>query len=140
MNKTILNTKIQEFINSNLDSNISDLLLKGISFSEVKAKAIIEQIETKKKCETKLSTWFSTENIYYPNKLNIEQTSSETTAKYKAELIKGDSIIDLTGGFGVDCFYFSKYFKNVTHCEINPELSKIVTHNYLQLKIGNQKC
>jgi len=137
LNKTILNTKIQEFINSNLNFNIGDLLLQGTSFKGIETKTIIEQIEAKKKCKKKLSTWFSTENIYYPNKLNIEQTSSEITAKYKTELINGDSIIDLTGGFGVDCFYFSKRFKNITHCEINQELSKIVKHNYQQLNVTN---
>jgi len=68
-------------------------------------------------------------------KLNIEQTSSEITAKYKSELIEGDSIIDITGGFGVDCFYFSKRFKKVTHCELNETLSEIVSHNYEQLHV-----
>ena len=73
------------------------------------------------------------ENIYYPNKLNIEQTSSEPTANYKATLLEGNSLIDLTGGFGVDCYSFSKKFSQVTHCEISEELSKIVTHNYKKL-------
>ena len=137
MNKQLLNTEIQAFINSNLDTNIASLLLKGIDFPSLETKEIIEQIEAKKRCKTKLSTWFSTENIYYPNKLNIEQTSSETTAKHKARLLKGKTIIDLTGGFGVDCYYFSKQFKQVIHCEINEELSQIVTHNYQQLAVEN---
>jgi len=137
LNKAILNTEIQEFINLNLGSNISSLLLKGTSFSEVDTKTIIEQIEAKKRSKTKLSTWFSTKNIYYPNKLNIEQTSSEITAKYKSQLLKGHSIIDLTGGFGVDCFYFSKQFKTVKHCEINESLSEIVRHNFNQMNVQN---
>ncbi|MFI1771457.1 THUMP-like domain-containing protein [Thalassobellus citreus] len=137
MNTSILNTEIQEFINKNLNSDISSLLLKGTNFSSVETKAIIEQIEAKKRCEKKLSTWFQCKNIYYPNKLNIEQTSSEISAKYKSELIQGDSIIDLTGGFGVDCFFFSKRFKTVEHCEINETLSNIVNHNYKQLKAKN---
>lgn len=135
MNKNILNTEIQYFINSNANSVISDLLLKGTNFPNVETKTIVEQIEAKKRSKNKLPTWFSTENIYYPNKLNIEQTSSEITAKYKSELLKGDSIIDLTGGFGVDCFYFSKTFKAVTHCEINESLSEIVKHNFNQLDV-----
>lgn len=139
MNKDILNTDVQDFINSNLDSNINTLLLKGTIFPEVDTKAIVEQIETKKRSKTKLSTWFTTQNIYYPNKLNIEQTSSEVTAKYKSELLEGNSIIDLTGGFGVDCFYFSKQFKSVTHCEINASLSEIVKHNFKQLNVDNVK-
>ena len=120
MNESILNTSIQEFINNNLNSDITSLILKGTQFNSVETLEIIEQIESKKKCETKLATWYATERIYYPNKLNIEQTSSEITAKHKSSLISGNSIIDLTGGFGVDCYYFSKQFKNVTHCESEP--------------------
>ena len=137
MNTAILNIEIQEFINSHLNSDTSSLLLKGMSFPSVEAKAIIEQIEAKKRCEKKLPTWFNCKNIYYPNKLNIEQTSSEITANYKASLMNGDAIIDLTGGFGIDCYYFSKVFKTVIHCEINESLSDIVIHNYKQLGIDN---
>jgi 16S rRNA G966 N2-methylase RsmD len=137
LNESILNTSIQEFINNNLNSDITSLILKGTQFNSVETLEIIEQIESKKKCETKLPTWYATERIYYPNKLNIEQTSSEITAKHKSSLISGSSIIDLTGGFGVDCYYFSKQFKNVTHCEINDELHQIVKHNYNQLKSTN---
>ena len=140
MNSDILHIKIQEFINLNLKSDISDLLLKGIPFKHIDSKLIIEQIESKKRSEKKLPTWFSTKNIYYPNKLNIEQTSSEITAKYKANLVLGKSLIDLTGGFGIDTYYFSKQIENVTHCEINTELSDIVKHNYKALKTSNIEC
>ncbi|QRM90087.1 class I SAM-dependent methyltransferase [Lacinutrix sp. WUR7] len=137
MNTHLLNTEIQAFINNHLDTNIASLLLKGINFPSLETKEIIEQIEAKKRCKTKLSTWFSTEKIYYPNKLNIEQTSSETTAKHKLGLLKGKTIIDLTGGFGVDCYYFAQHFNKVIHCEINEQLSQIVSHNYNQLEVEN---
>ncbi len=135
MNLNLLNTNIQSYINSNLNIDISKILFKGTLFSNITTQELVEQIEAKKKCQYKLPTWFNTENIYYPNKLNIEQTSSEITAKFKSKLLKGDTIVDLTGGFGVDCFYFSKRFKKITHCEIDSKLSKIVTHNYQQLNI-----
>lgn len=140
MNKNLLNTDIQEFINLNIDSDISKLLLKGIHFKGVDSKLITEQIEAKKRSKKKLPTWFNSKNIYYPNKLNIEQTSSEVTAKYKANLVSGKSLIDLTGGFGVDGYYFAKQIKNVTHCEINTDLSEIVKHNYRSLNVLNLKC
>ncbi|PSG88302.1 THUMP-like domain-containing protein [Aurantibacter aestuarii] len=139
-NKDILSFKIQEFIKNNLSSNISDLILKGIPFQETLTTEIINQIEAKNRSEKKLPTWFKTKNIYYPNKLNIEQTSSEATAQFKSNLISGDRLIDLTGGFGVDDFYFSKTFQNVIHCEINKELSEIVQHNYKQLEVKNITC
>jgi len=140
LKKEILNTEIQEFINSNLKSDITTLLLKGISFNNIDTKTIIEQIEAKKRSEKKLPTWFSSSNIYFPNKLNIEQTSSEITAKYKANLVSGESLIDLTGGFGVDSYYFSKQIDNITYCEINSKLSEIVRHNHEALNVSNIKC
>ena len=140
MNKDILNTVNQEFININLDSDTASLLFKKHQNISIEIRTLIEQIEAKGRCRKKLPTWFNSNQIYYPNKLNIEQTSSEITAKYKSDLLSGNSIIDLTGGFGVDCFYFSKPFKNVTHCEINEELSDIVKYNFQQLKISNIDC
>ncbi|GAA4231005.1 hypothetical protein GCM10022291_02470 [Postechiella marina] len=139
MNRFILNTEIQAFINNNINADTTALLFKKTVFSSEELKLIIDQIAAKQRCLKKLNTWFNTPNIYYPNKLNIEQTSSETTANYKASLIHGLSIIDITGGFGVDCFYFSKQFKQVTHCEINETLSSIVAHNYRQLKTDTIK-
>ena len=137
MNDLILNIEIQNFINNNLDSDILKMLLKKPFFDNIENKEIVKQIEAKKKCKTKLPTWFNLQNIYYPNKLNIEQTSSEITAKYKSNLVNGNSLIDLTGGFGVDSYYFAKQFHTVTHCEINKELSNIAAHNFKQLDAQN---
>ncbi len=139
MNKYLLNNEVQEFITSHLNSNLTSIVLKGTSFPKVETKEIIEQIEAKKKCEKKLPTWFNTTNIYYPDKLNIEQTSSEVTAQYKSNLIRGNSLIDLTGGFGVDSYFFSKQFKEVVHCEIDNSLSEIVNHNYMLLSNSSIK-
>jgi hypothetical protein len=137
LNKHILNTEIQEFVNKNINSNATSILLKGTNFEMVSTKEIVEQIEAKNKCKSKLPTWFETPNIYYPNKLNIEQTSSEFTAAYKSKIVSGKSIIDLTGGFGVDCYYFSKYFETVTHCELNGSLQPISQHNFQVLQAKN---
>ena len=137
MNKAILNTEIQTFIKTNLKSDITKLILKGSPFEYVSIQEIAAQIIAKNKCEKKLPTWFSRENIYYPNKLNIEQTSSEITANYKANLVSGETLIDITGGFGVDAFYFSQKVKSVTHCEINKNLSQLVSYNFKQLNIQN---
>ncbi|MBA6154196.1 THUMP-like domain-containing protein [Gelidibacter maritimus] len=137
MNSAILNTDVQDYINQNLKTDPATLILKGVPFNEVNAAETVEQIEAKVRCEKKLPTWFHQSNIYYPNKLNIEQTSSELTAEYKSRIIKGKSMIDLTGGFGVDAYYFAKQFETVTHCEWNEELSAIVKHNFKTLKVGN---
>ncbi len=137
MNNDILNIEVQEFINSNLKSNITKLILKGSPFKSVSIQEIAAQIESKKRCEKKLPTWFKNKQIYFPNRINIEQTSSEITANYKANLVSGNSLLDITGGFGVDAFYFSQKVSNVTHCEINEYLSNIVTSNNKQLNTKN---
>lgn len=137
MNLAILKPEVQEFISKNLKIEITKIILKGSPFEDIESKELANQILAKKKSEKKLPTWFSSKNIYYPNKISIEQTSSEITAAFKSKLVTGKSIIDITGGFGVDCFYFSKQFKKVIHCEINSELSTIVKHNYQQLNAKN---
>ena len=137
MNLNILHPEVQQFISDNLKTDITKLILKGSPFSNISIQELANQIVAKKKSEKKLPTWFNSKNIYYPPKLNIEQTSSEITANYKASLIYGNSILDITGGFGVDCFAFSKHFKQVTHCEINNNLSVIVKHNFKQLNCDN---
>lgn len=139
MNLALLHTESQNFINANLDTQPSKILLKGTTFEEVSTVEIIEQIEAKSKCKKKLPTWFNAKHIYYPNKLNIEQTSSEITAQYKSQLLSGNTIADITGGFGVDSYYFSRQFENVHHYEINERLSQIVTYNYKQLGVSNIK-
>src|SRR5690606_38216079 len=42
----------------------------------------------------------------------------------------GETLIDLTGGFGVDDLYFAKRFTKVIHCEFQEDLSAIVEHNF----------
>ena len=137
METSFLSKNIQEFIDKNIGISIAKLALQKNPFPDLDWISILNQIEAKTKAKEKLPTWFSTENIIYPAKISIEQTSSEKTARYKSDLISGESIIDLTGGFGIDDYYFSKKFKTVTHCEINLELSKIVKHNFEQLQINN---
>ncbi|PQJ77668.1 class I SAM-dependent methyltransferase [Polaribacter porphyrae] len=140
MNTAILHQKVQQYISDNLTSEITKLILKGSPFNDIAIQELANQIIAKQKSKQKLPTWFTTKNIYYPPKISIEQTSSEISAAYKSKIISGDAIIDITGGFGVDCFYFSKEFNHVTHCEINSELSKIVKHNYQQLGVKNITC
>ena len=137
MNKDILQPEVQDYINKELNSDTTKLLFKKQRFENISQQELIEQIESKKKCQKKLPTWFSTLNIYYPPKINIEQTSSELTASYKSFLVQGERLIDITGGLGIDCYYFSKRIKNVTHCELNENLSTMVSHNYNALETKN---
>jgi len=133
----ILPSDLKEFINNNLKQDINTLALKKNPFPDYEWSWILNQIHAKQKAEKKLPTWFSNEDVIFPSTLSIEQTSSETLAKFKSGLISGETLIDLTGGFGVDDFYFSKSFKKVVHCEFQEDLSAIVQHNFKVLTADN---
>jgi hypothetical protein len=136
----IIQSPIQDFIEKQIGNSISKLALQKNPFPDVEWIRILNQIEAKTKAKDKLPTWFNTKNIIYPSKISVEQTSSEQTALYKSNIVSGESLIDLTGGFGVDDYYFASKIKSIAHCEINPELSEIVKYNFEQLKATNIEC
>ncbi|MCX2584102.1 class I SAM-dependent methyltransferase [Pedobacter sp. MR22-3] len=137
MNDQLLTKAVQEYINANLHADVNKIALAKSKFPGVSSAELAGQILSKKKSEKKLPSWFHTSGIYYPPALSIEQTSSEITASYKSKLAAGRSLIDLTGGFGVDAHYFAKQLDTVTHCEINTELSGIAAYNSRVLKSDN---
>lgn len=136
----LLDPKVQQFIKDNTGSPTDKLALQRNPFPELQWADILNQIAARAKAKDKLPTWFETEGIIYPSKISVEQTSSETAAEYKAGLVSGDSLIDLTGGFGIDDYYFSKKVEQVTHCELNLELSAIAKHNFEMLGSDNIEC
>lgn len=138
--KKLLIPEIQEFINSNLNTDIAQLALSKNPFPKIEFTIIINQIKAKQKSKEKLPLWYNTPNIIFPSKISVEQTSSEKTADYKSKIVSGESLIDLSGGFGIDDYYFSKEVKSVKHCEINTELSEIVSFNYELLNAKNIIC
>jgi len=137
MNRALLHKEVQEYISQNYDKDLNRIAFQGSPFEGITSRELVTQLSGKSKAEKKLPTWFHTEGILYPPTLNLEQTSSEVTAEYKASLVGGTSLLDLTGGFGIDCYFFSRRFEKVIHCELNPELSEIVAHNSRLLKAEN---
>lgn len=133
----ILTSDLKKFIKDNLKQNINDLALKKNPFPDYEWSWILNQIQAKQKAEKKLPTWFLNDDVIFPSTLSIEQTSSETLAKFKASLIHGETLIDMTGGFGVDDFYFTKSFNKVIHCEFQEGLSSLVKHNFKVLNVNN---
>jgi hypothetical protein len=115
----------------------AEVALRGSPFPRISSSELAQQLTGLQKAEKKLPGWFEQAQIYYPPKVNLEQTSSEITAKYKASLVKGERLIDLTGGLGIDDFYFAQNFKEVIHCELNTQLSEISAHNLKQLGTEN---
>jgi hypothetical protein len=129
LNKRILDSDVQEYINSHLAADVHKIAMGKSPFPDVSAADLAGQIAAKNKCVKKLPSWFHQAGTYYPALLSVEQCSSEATAQYKSGLALAGPLIDLTGGFGVDSHYFAKTTTAVTHCEINAELSAIAAHN-----------
>ncbi|WP_316798502.1 THUMP-like domain-containing protein [Pedobacter frigidisoli] len=137
MNTKILDEAVQKYLHTNQNADPNDVALAKSPFKDITAAELAGQIQARKKAEKKLPTWFNTKGMYFPSPLSIEQTSSEITAAYKAKLAMGASLIDVTGGFGVDAYYFSKKVAQVVHCEIDTSLSEIAEYNGLLLDTRN---
>lgn len=110
---------------------------KDISTNLSLDKKIRHQVLSRKKIQKKLPTLFNCKEIIYPVSLSLEQSSSETTAKYKANLIKGKTFIDLTAGMGIDSLFFAKQFEKGILIERNAALAEIDLHNYFVLNQNN---
>ena len=125
------------FIKTHLNDEITSLLLQAKKYPNLNIPDLVWQIKARQKAKTKLPEWFDNEDIIFPKMLSVEQSSSEITAKFKANLLKGETLIDLTGGMGVDMAYMSKDFKNAIYIEQNAKLLDVTKYNFEQLKILN---
>ena len=132
LNYQLLTPEIQAYLQEHLWEEAPKFALKKSPFSGVSASELSQQLLGRQKAKDKLPLWHRTQGIYYPAKLSLEQASSEATARYKASLVIGH-LLDATGGFGVDDYFFAQHCKSVTHCELQEELSEIVAHNFAVL-------
>lgn len=143
MHEAILHPEVQQFIRENENEDERKLLLKYSSLFQIPFSIIANQIAGRRKAKIKLPTYYNTPGIIYPAGVSIEQSSSEITARFKANSMvelnpdQRDSIADLTGGFGVDTLYFSRHFRKVFFIEPNPDLLSISQHNFEQLGCKN---
>ncbi|WP_027378022.1 class I SAM-dependent methyltransferase [Kaistella palustris] len=134
--KHILQTEVQNYINANLKTDLHSLLLKNSPFAEVSMAEIVQQIKGKKVALKKFP-FLLKEGIIFPPNLNLEQASSQATAEFKAQLLSGGKFLDLTAGFGIDAYFLSQNFADVTLVEQNIGLLNIVKHNW---KLLNRKA
>lgn len=125
------------FIKTHLNDEVTSLLLQAKKYPNLNIPDLVWQIKARQKAKNKLPEWFANENIIFPKMLSVEQCSSEITAKFKANLVQGETLIDLTGGMGVDIAYMSQNFKKAIYVEQNAELCEIATYNFKQLGIKN---
>ena len=130
MIQLLRNPKVLQFIQENLHEHSADLILGAHKYPDLPIKAIATQIEARQRIKNKLPEWYANDQLIFPRKENLEQASSEATAKYKAQMIKGSFALDLTGGSGVDAYAFSKSFAHIEYVEPNEELCDLATYNF----------
>lgn len=138
-----MNDKTRDFIEQNLDADIRQLALKGCRDKDVDLDAAIRQIAGRQTARRKLPSWAALDGILYPPHLNMEQCSSEQTARYKARICSSHpspkTLVDLTGGFGVDFAFMSEAFDEATYVERNSELFAISSAN-MKILAPKAKC
>ncbi len=126
-----INEKTWTFIKRHADEDVRKVALQGAKDPEVDLTMALQQIAGRQTARKKLSSWAAVEGIVYPPHLNMEQCSSEQTARYKAQLAgEGESMVDLTGGFGVDFYWMSQGFKRRCYVEQDVQLCAISSENF----------
>ena len=132
---------IQQFIQKHEEDDVLELVLKKNLVEGVPSSVIANQITCRRKAREKLPLWYATKGIVYPPALNLEQSSSEVTAKYKQEILRNalhgnlplNSGVDLTGGFGVDSFFLSGLARKFHHVEPDAALIELAQFNHTLL-------
>ena len=139
-----------EFILQHRLSNPRDLALQARRYPDVDMPYALNQIQGWQTARQKLPSWAACDGVVYPPHLNMEQCSSEPTARYKQQVVRSwlarlgageggaaTSMADLTGGFGVDFSFTSRCFASATYVERNAALCDVVRGNLPCLGIAN---
>ena len=139
-----------EFILQHRLSNPRDLALQARRYPDVDMPYALNQIQGWQTARQKLPSWAACDGVVYPPHLNMEQCSSEPTARYKQQVVRrwltrlgagqggaATSMADLTGGFGVDFSFTSRCFASATYVERNAALCDVVRGNLPCLGISN---
>ena len=134
---TSLSAPEREFIRTHLTDDVRTLLLRYPTGTGLDIKKIVAQIAARQKAREKLPVWYANDALVFPPALSVEQASSEQTAHYKAALVSGQRLLDLTGGMGVDTWAFAQRVDQVVYTERNAELAHLAAHNLPRLGATN---
>ena len=141
-----------EFVKQFRESDPRKLALQVSRYPDVDMPYALNQIQGWQTALRKLPSWAACDGVVYPPHLNMEQCSSEPTARYKQQVARRwaeripnasrTSMTDLTGGFGVDFSFTSRCFDCATYVERNASLCDVVGANLPRLGIRNAqvKC
>ena len=142
MIEKLLRKEVQDFLVEHEQEDEKKLILKHRTLFGLSTGIIADQLSGRRKAKVKLPLYYNTRGIVYPPGLNLEQSSSEKTAQFKADLldkvlIKKNTLVDLTGGFGVDAYFLSKILNTIHFVEPNASLLSFAQHNHQTLGAVN---
>ncbi|MCC2548289.1 class I SAM-dependent methyltransferase [Hymenobacter sp. BT175] len=127
----------RQYVAQHLHDDPAKLALQARRYPTLPVPDLVRQIQARQKARTKLPAWAANPDLVFPSSLSVEQSSSARTAAFKAGLVGGRSLADLTGGFGVDTAHFAAQVGSVHYVERDPSLVAVVQYNLQQLGIGN---
>ncbi|MFA5444136.1 MAG: SAM-dependent methyltransferase [Bacteroidales bacterium] len=127
------------FVREHLEDDVHGLLLSANKYPGKDIPKCVRQIEGLRKIRDKVPEWFACTQVFIPSLLAAEQCSSAYTACYKRRFVDpDDSVLDITGGLGVDAFYFSKSSDRVIYAEQEIALCRAAEHNFRVLGAGDR--
>lgn len=126
-----------EFILAHDGCDTASLLLQKDRYPDLDIPLIATILEARAKIRTKIPSWYAFPALVFTSSLSVEQSSSEATATYKQRFAEGKCVADLTGGLGVDSFFFSLVAKKVTYIERQRKLCDAAKENFKVLGAEN---
>ncbi len=132
-----LSDELREFVRQHADEDTDKLLLQAGRYPSIDIPAATIQIAARRQIREKLPEWYANSGLIFPSRLAAEQCSSEACAAYKQSLLRGENVCDLTGGLGVDSWYFSRKAASVTYIERNPDYCRAAGVNFRMLGAEN---
>ena len=106
----LISPEVQQWLSENEKADINKVLLNPSNIISDVLTDVVDQLKAKVKARKKLPRWFETSGVLWPPPISIEQASSEITANFKASLIGGKKLIDLTGCTGIDLLSMASQF------------------------------
>ena len=130
--------ELLRFVKEHAGDDLMRLLLSASRYPSIDVPFAVDQIASRRKIKEKLPSWYACDALLFPSKLSAEQCSSEQTARYKQRLVNaGETLCDLTGGLGVDSYYFSRCAGHVDYIERFPSYCEVARHNFVVLGADN---
>jgi len=130
--------QLRAFIRMHQNDDVNKLLLSAARYLEIDMPFAVEQLVSRRQIKDKLPSWYANDGLLFPAKIAAEQCSSELTALYKQRLVTSqERLCDLTGGLGIDSYYYSRKAKEVLYLERFESYCEAATYNFNELRADN---